>query len=64
MKLLNGFMCLSINGGNRISYTYDDVNDQGEPISTNNKASFYVVDQDLMTHVEAIRNKLMERLGE
>lgn len=57
MKQLSSYMALNVNGGDRISFTYDEVDDQtGEPTSTNNKASFYVVDNDLRTHVEAIRD--------
>jgi len=44
MKQLSSFMVININGGDRISYTYDEVNDEtGEPVSQNNKKSFYVV---------------------
>lgn len=66
MKQLSSFMTLNINGGDRISFTFDEIDDTtGEPISTNNKQSFYVVDAEIKSHVEAIRkyirdNKLSE----
>ena len=61
MKRLSSFMALNINGGDRISYTYDVIDDEtGEPISTNNKGSFYVVDDELDAHIEAIRNYIRE----
>ncbi|MBQ9006571.1 MAG: hypothetical protein IJ092_09385 [Atopobiaceae bacterium] len=66
MKQLSSYMVLAVNGGDRISYTFDEIDDEtGEPISTNNKASFYVVDESLRAHVDAIRswiksNKLAE----
>lgn len=57
MKALSSFAAMTIGGGDRISYTFDEVDDQtGELISTNNKASFFAVDPDLRTHVEAIRD--------
>lgn len=57
MKQLSSYMALNVNGGDRISYTYDEVDPEtGELISTNNKASFFAVDPDLRTHVEAIRD--------
>ena len=57
MKRLSSFMVLNINGGDRISYTYDEIDDTtGEPVSTNNKQSFYVVDSKLEKNVEAIRS--------
>ena len=66
MKQLSSFMALSVNGGDRISFTYDEVDETtGNLVSTNNKESFFVVDDDLRGHVEAIRdfirdNKLTE----
>lgn len=61
MKQLSSFMVLNINGGDRISYTFDEVNkDTGMPISTNNRKNFYVTDETLSKHIEAIRQYLME----
>lgn len=61
MKQLSSFMVLNINGGDRVSFTYDEINDEtGEPISTNNKLSFYVVDSTLSTNIEAIRTFIRE----
>lgn len=57
MKQLSSFMALSVNGGDRISFTYDEVDEStGNLVSTNNKESFFVVDSDLRGHVEAIRD--------
>lgn len=56
MKQLGSFMSMNVDGGNRISYTYNEVNaDTGEYISTNNKKSFIAVDPELVGHIEAIR---------
>lgn len=66
MKQLSSFMALSVNGGDRISFTYDEVDpNTGDLISTNNKESFFVVDEDLRAHVNSVRsyirdNKLTE----
>lgn len=57
MKQLSSFAVLNINGGDRISYTYDEIDDKtGEPISQNNKASFFVVDSTLRKNIDSIRN--------
>lgn len=57
MKQLSSFMVLNIDGSDRISYTYDEINKEtGEPISTNNKKNFYAVDPSLLEHINAIRN--------
>lgn len=61
MKQLSSFMALSVNGGDRISYTFDEIDPEtGEPTSTNNKQSFYVMDEDLRAHVNAVRAWIRE----
>lgn len=61
MKQLSSFMALNVNGGDRVSYTFDEIDPEtGEQTSTNNKASFYVVDEDLRTHVNAIRDYIRD----
>ena len=66
MKQLSSFMALSVNGGDRISFTYDEIDEStGDLISTNNKESFFVIDEDLRAHVNSVRsyirdNKLSE----
>lgn len=57
MKQLSSYMVLNIDGGDRVSYTYNEIDDiTGEPISQNNKGNFWVVDEELKEHIEAIRN--------
>nr|DAL07547.1 MAG TPA: hypothetical protein [Caudoviricetes sp.] len=57
MKQLSSFMVLNIDGGDRVTYTYNKIDDStGEPISRNNKGNFYVVDDELKVHIDAIRN--------
>lgn len=62
MKQLSSFMVLNMDGGDRVSYTYNEIDgDTGEPVSTNNKKSFYVVDSTLKTHIDAIRSYIREK---
>lgn len=57
MKQLSSFMVLNIDGGDRVSYTFDEINGEtGEPMSTNNKGNFYVVDEELRGYINAIRD--------
>lgn len=57
MKQLSSFMVLSIDGGDRVSYTYNEINSEtGEPISTNNKKNFYVVDPELQVLIDSVRD--------
>lgn len=61
MRQLSSFMALNVNGGDRISYTYDEIDPEtGEPTSTNNKQSFYVVDETLRGHINAVRAWIRE----
>lgn len=66
MKQLSSFMALAVNGGDRISYTYDEIDEStGDLVSTNNKESFFVVDEGLRTHLNAIRDYIRQnRLSE
>lgn len=62
MKQLASFIVLNVNGGDRVSFTYDEVNeDTGELVSSNNKGSFYAVDSVLKQHIEAIRSYIREK---
>lgn len=61
MKQLSSFVALNVDGGDRISYTYNEINGEtGTPISTNNKANFYVVDAELSGHINAIREYIRQ----
>lgn len=66
MKQLSSFMVLSVNGGDRVTYTYDEIDEEtGEPISQNNKRSFYVVDSSLRESINAVRAYIRNnKLGE
>ncbi len=57
MRQLSSFMVLNIDGGDRVSFTYNEVNaDTGELISQNNKKNFIAVDRELLEHINAIRD--------
>lgn len=57
MKQLSSFMVLNIDGGDRVSYTYNEINDTtGELISANTKGNFFVVDAGLSEHIAAVRD--------
>ena len=61
MKQLSSFMALNVNGGDRISYTYYEVDDStGNIINANEKESFFVVDDGLRGHVDAIRDYIRD----
>lgn len=61
MKQLSSYMVLNVNGGDRVSYTYDEIDEAtGDVISTNNKGSFFAVDANLKSDIEAIRDYIRE----
>ena len=66
MKQLSSFMVFNMNGGDRVSFTFDEIDDNtGEPISQNNKQSFYAMSNELKGHIEAIRDYIRNnKLGE
>lgn len=58
---LASFAVLNVNGGDRISYTYDEIDaDTGDVVSSNNKGSFFAVDPSLKGKITSIRNYISE----
>ena len=60
IKQLASFAVLNVNGGNRVTYTYDEIDpDTGDMISSNNKGNFFAVDADLKSDIEQIWNYII-----
>lgn len=61
MKQLSSFLVLNVNGGDRVSYTYDEIDaDTGELINSNVKESFFVVDSTLRSSIEKVRKYIRD----
>lgn len=61
IKQLASFAAISVNGGTRITYTYDEIDaDSGDVISSNNKGNFYAVDSALIENISDIRSYITE----
>ena len=61
IKQLASFAVININGGQRVTFTYDEIDlDSGDVISQNNKGNFYAVDQTLLQNIESIRSYIQE----
>lgn len=56
---LGTVMISESNGGPKVSYMYDIVDENGDPISQNKRQSFYVIDSELKEHIDAIRNYIL-----
>jgi len=66
IKQLASFAVLNVNGGDRVTYTYDEIDaDTGDMISSNNKGSFFAVDATLKSKITSIRKYITDnKLGE
>ncbi len=65
MKVVTSFTHLITGEGNRIAYTFSELDSTGNLVSQNNKGNFVVVDPELVSHINAIndyinKNKLQE----
>lgn len=61
IKQLSSFMVLNVNGGDRVSYTYDEIDaDTGAVTASNMKESFFVVDSDLRSSIEEVRDYIRD----
>ena len=61
IKQLASFAVLNVNGGDRITYTYDEIDaETGDMVSQNNKGNFYVVDSGLKGKITGIRNYIQD----
>lgn len=61
MKKLTSFTHLTTGEGDRISYTYSEVDEKGNITSQNNKGNFVVMDSDLTAHIRAIQQSIQEK---
>lgn len=62
MDILTGFAVIKDAVGNRITYTYSEVDEQGTITSSNKKESFIVLDAETKSLIEQLENKIKERL--
>ena len=61
-KILPSFMNLSTGEGSRIAYTYSEVNEEtGEVVSQNNKGNFLVMNDDVQTHLDAVKKYIRDK---
>ncbi len=65
MNKLTSFTHLTTGEGDRISYTYSVLDEEGNVISQNKRGNFVALNNDLLSHIAAIKeyitqNKLQE----
>lgn len=60
MKKLTSFTHHKTGEGDRIAYTFSEVDEKGTLISQQNKGNFIVVDEELRSHIEEIEKFINE----
>ncbi len=61
MKVLTSFIALNTGEGERISFTYSEVNEDGTIVSQNNKKNFLVLDSSLKNNLNEIKKYIEEK---
>lgn len=56
MKILTSITHFNTGEGTRVTYTFSEIEENGKIVSQNNKASFIAFDEELMTHINAIKD--------
>ena len=62
MKILTGFAVIKDSVGHRITYTYSNVDQEGNIASSNNKESFVVMEKEIKNLIGQLETKILERL--
>lgn len=62
MKKLSGVAIVTTAEGERVSYTYTELDDSGNITSQNNRGSFVALDDDLLTAIATLKNAVNARL--
>lgn len=62
MKKLSAVAIVTTAEGERVSYTYMELDDSGNITSQNNRGSFVALDDDLLTAIATLKNAVNARL--
>ncbi|WP_346936347.1 hypothetical protein [Clostridium sp.] len=63
MKKITGFAVIKDNVGNRITYTYTEIDENGNIIDSNKKESFVVMDTGTEGIIKQLEDVINARLG-
>lgn len=64
MKKVTSFTHHITAEGDRISFTYSEIDDSGQLLKQNARENFVVMNEELKTHIDAINRFITERMGE
>lgn len=62
-KILRAFQIINQDGGYAVSSTYNEVDDAGNRTKKNARDSFFAVDLELRSHIDAIEEYINNRLA-
>ena len=62
MKKLSAVAIVTTAEGERVNYTYAELDSDGNITSQNNRASFVALDDDLLTAIATLKNAVNARL--
>lgn len=64
MKIVTGFAVINDRNGERITYTYDEVDDKGNILKSNVKESYLAMDAETKDAIAALRGIIEARMLE
>ncbi|WP_040209900.1 hypothetical protein [Clostridium polynesiense] len=64
MKILTGFAIINDRNGERVTFTYDEVDTLGNLTSSNIKKSYIAIDADTKTKIAGLRSLIETRMNE
>lgn len=63
MRKVTSFTHLVTGEGDRIAFTFSEINESGEIISQNNKGNFIVMDEEVKQAIDMINEKISAKIG-
>ena len=63
MRILTGFAIINDRNGERVTYTYDEVDDLGNIIKSNIKESYLALDQNTKDAIASLRDIIETRMN-
>jgi hypothetical protein len=64
MKIVTGFAVINDRNGERITYTYDEVDDKGNILKSNVKESYLALEQETKDAIAVLRGIIEARMLE
>jgi hypothetical protein len=61
-KKITSFMHHVTGEGDRITYTFSEIDGNGKPTRTNDRASLIVLDDEVLAHIKAINDFLATKI--